>query len=327
MDNKLVFVIFLIMVAVLLYIYKLKEENKIQNSTSKSLSKLYKNAKVVPYNNQSKFVIMSDCHRGVGNASDNFLKNQHLFFAALSDYYKKGFTYIELGDGDELWENRSMEKIIEIHSNSLWLMSKFYRENRLYMIYGNHDIQKKNKKFVEDNLSKYFCESSKEICPLFPGLEVYEGLILENKDNKNQRIFLAHGHQGDLINDKLAKLGGFLVRYVWRTLEIWGANDPTGAGTNFKKRNKVERRLIKWVKEENKLLIAGHTHRPVFPSIGEVSYFNDGSCVHPRCITALEIKEGTICLVKWTVMTRKDRTMYVERVVLEGPERLEDYFK
>lgn len=41
-------------------------------STHKSLSKVYKKSKVIPYNDDSKFVIMSDCHRGVGNSGDNF---------------------------------------------------------------------------------------------------------------------------------------------------------------------------------------------------------------------------------------------------------------
>ena len=296
-------------------------------STYKRLSKVYETSKIIPYNDHSKFVIMSDCHRGVGNSGDNFLRNQHPFFAALNDYYEKGFTYIELGDGDELWENRTMDKIIEIHSNSFWLMSKFYEDNRLYMIYGNHDKQKKDKKFLKNSFDEYYCETRKKICPLFPMIEVHEGLILENQDNKNHRIFLAHGHQGDLINDDLYKLGRFLVRYFWRTAEIWGVNDPTAAGKNYIKKNRVERKLTNWAEEENKMLIAGHTHRPTFPNVGDIMYFNDGSCVHPRCITAIEIEGGCISLVKWSVMTRKDRTMYVEREVLEGPAKLEDYFE
>ncbi len=36
----------------------------------------------------------------------------------------------------------------------------------------------------------------------------------------------------------------------------------------------------------------------MFPEVGEISYFNDGSCVHPRCITAIEIENGTIKLVR-----------------------------
>ncbi len=34
-------------------------------STYKRLSKVYETSKIIPYNDHSKFVIMSDCHRGV----------------------------------------------------------------------------------------------------------------------------------------------------------------------------------------------------------------------------------------------------------------------
>ena len=65
--------------------------------------------------------------------------------------------------------------------------------------------------------------------------KVYEGIILENEYNNKQRIFLIHGHQGDLINDRLWKLGRFLVRYIWKPLEIWGLNNSTRAAKNYKK--------------------------------------------------------------------------------------------
>lgn len=189
-------------------------------NTYRRLSNIYENSKVIPYDYSSKFVIMSDCHRGSGNSGDNFLKNQNIFFAALNDYYKKGFTYIELGDGDELWENRCMEQIIEVHSNVFELLSKFYKSNRMYMIYGNHDMQKRNKKFLECHYNGYYCGTRKKNFPLFNCIKAYEGIILENEYNSQQRIFLVHGHQGDLINDRLWKVGRFLVRYIWRPLEI-----------------------------------------------------------------------------------------------------------
>ena len=40
-------------------------------------------------------------------------------------------------------------------------------------------------------------------------------------------------------------------------------------------------------------------------------YCNTGCCVHPRCITALEIENGRITLVKWSVLTKPDKTLYV----------------
>ena len=65
------------------------------------LDKSFRTAPVLALTPHSRIVLISDCHRGVGNSNDNFLKNQHLYFAALQSYYKLGFTYIELGDGDE----------------------------------------------------------------------------------------------------------------------------------------------------------------------------------------------------------------------------------
>ncbi len=62
----------------------------------------------------------------------------NLFVAALRYYAKNRFTYIELGDGDELWENRKMEQIAEVHGEVFELLAQFYRKRRLYMIYGNH---------------------------------------------------------------------------------------------------------------------------------------------------------------------------------------------
>ena len=41
-----------------------------------------------------------------------------LYLAALRYYNKRAFTYLELGDGDELWENRSIERIRQMHPHS-----------------------------------------------------------------------------------------------------------------------------------------------------------------------------------------------------------------
>lgn len=65
-------------------------------------------------------------------------------------------------------------------------------------------------------------------------------------------------------------------------------------------------------------LAAGHSHRPRL-SGDEGLYMNAGSCVHPRCITAIELENMEMTLVKWTMATRSDMTLYVAREVLEGP--------
>ena len=294
-------------------------------SISKRLSKIFNTCDQIPFDNSSKIVLMSDCHRGDGSWGDNFSNNQNLFFASLTFYYQKNFTYIELGDGDELWANRKFQQITSVHSDAFWLMSNFHKKGKLYMLYGNHDMAKKNRNYVTNNFSSYYDDSINERVPLFPNLKTHEGLLLKHTVTGNQ-IFLTHGHQVDFLNYDLWRLARFLVRYLWRPLELLGLHDPTSANKNAAKKGTIEKKLIEWSTVKKQMIIAGHTHRPVFPEIGEPLYFNDGSCVHPRCVTAIEIENGAISLVKWTLKTKSDRTLYVGRVVLEGPVKLQDYF-
>ncbi|MDF2610660.1 MAG: hypothetical protein K0R92_2134 [Lachnospiraceae bacterium] len=291
----------------------------------KRLSQVFHSSKEIPFDDTSKFVLMSDCHRGDGSWGDNFLNNQNLFFAALSFYYHDNFTYIELGDGDELWENRKLENIISIHSDAFWLMSKFYQKNRLYLLYGNHDMNKKSRNYICSKCSSYYDESLKKWMPLFPDIKVQEGLVLRYKED-NHKIFLTHGHQVDFLNYNLWRLARGLVRYLWRPLELLGFLDPTSAAKNNEKKGSIEKKLSNWAAKEKQMLIAGHTHRPIFPKPGTSLYFNDGSCVHPRCITAIEIENGSISLVKWALKTKKNRSLYVGRSILEGPVPIKDYF-
>ena len=283
--------------------------------TAKKLSKVFESAQRLTIDDKSKIVIMSDCHRGDGNWSDNFGKNQNIYFQALWEYYEQGYSYIELGDGDELWENSQFSNIVVLHSHVFWLLKKFYEEKRVHFILGNHDWIKNSKKFRTQQMEEYFCEQERKFVSLFPEIEMHEALVLRYNDKE---IFLVHGHQGDWINDNFWRLGRFLVRYVWKPMELFGVKDPTRSGKNYKKRNKLEKKMMKWSEQKNQMLIAGHTHRPVFPAVGEVLYFNDGSCVHPRCITAIEITEGKISLVKWQVFTREDGTLYIDKEILAG---------
>ncbi|CUH92556.1 metallophosphoesterase [Herbinix luporum] len=293
---------------------------------SKRLTQVLSSSPKIYFDDYSRFIIMSDCHRGDGGWSDNFYNNQNLFIAALQYYYERGFTYIELGDGDELWENRKIDDIISTYSDVFWIMSQFYKAGRFYMIYGNHDIVKKNPKYSKTKCNSFFCDSRNSTMPLFPGIKITEGLILEYKDAPYQ-IFLTHGHQGDLINDNFWRLSRFLVRYIWRPLELIGIRDPTSASKNSVRKSKVEKRIADWSLKNNQAIITGHTHRPVFPKPGDIPYFNDGSCVHPRCITGIEIINGAIALIRWSIMIKPDRTLYVGREILEGPIKITDYIQ
>ena len=133
-------------------------------SAKKRLDRAYKEGLRLPFNDSSKFILFSDCHRGDNSFADDFAKNRNIYFHALKHYYNKGFTYCELGDGDELWENLSFNSIFQAHKNVYELLKQFHDENRLRMIWGNHDMVYRDPKFVEKYLSKYFDEKNREKC-------------------------------------------------------------------------------------------------------------------------------------------------------------------
>jgi len=100
------------------------------------------------------------------------------------------------------------------------------------------------------------------------------------------------------------------------------------AANNPGKSNKVDDRIYRWAKANHDgvhTVIAGHTHRPVYENLSlterklldlgvgtpgirkkrraDAAYFNAGSCVHPRCITGIEItfeyQKPKLELIKW----------------------------
>ncbi len=294
-------------------------------SARKRLDHAYQNAKVVEFDDDSKFILFSDCHRGDNSFADDFANNRNIYFHALKHYFNEGFHYCELGDGDELWENLSFESLLNAHKNVYELMRQFYNQDRLHMIWGNHDMVYRRQSYVEKHLHAYFDPKTGEDEPLFPGIVYHEGVVLKHC-HTGQELFLAHGHQADWWNYLFWKWSRFMVRILWKPLNVMGIADPTSPAKNYKELIKVERRIKKWIADnDNRLTIAGHTHRPRFPEPGELAFFNDGSCVHPRSITGLEIENGAISLIKWQIATTDDGTLKIVRVLLEGPQKLIDY--
>lgn len=290
-------------------------------STFSRLTKIYRSCKEIPIDDSSKIVLISDCHRGDGSWVDNFTNNQNIYYAAIKYYYENGYTYIDLGDSDDLWKNKKFFDITNVYTDIFHLLHEFYQDGRYYLIYGNHDIEKRTPCFIQKNLQRYYDSHTERFEPLFDNIEVHEGLILKHQETQTT-FFLVHGHQGDLVSDIFWRVGRLLTRYVWRRLELFGHKDPTSAAKNYEKERKVERKIKDWVEANNQPVIAGHTHRPTCPQEDEPPYFNDGSCVHPNCITCIEIVHSEITLMKWDIKTREDRTFFVDREPIALPRKI-----
>lgn len=295
-------------------------------SANNRLTQVFEASKEILFDDNSRLIFFSDCHRGDNSPADDFAHNSSTFSYALNYYFDRGFTYIEAGDGDELWENRYFSDIWQAHGDVFRIMRKFHREGRFYMILGNHDMVKKSKRFMRKNLYQYYNHRTKRFEPLFDNIEVHEGLILRYAGTSG-KIFVVHGHQGDLLNDNLWPIARFLVRYILKPLELTGLKNPISPSRNYYRKGIIENNIINWVKANNQMLIAGHTHRPVFPGEGDPPYFNDGSCVYPRCITGIEIQNGEIMLIKWRVKASPDGILRIMREITAGPKKLKYFFQ
>lgn len=204
----------------------------------RQLDQAFQDAAVLPLSASSRYALFSDCHRGNGLTGDNFLKNQHLYAAALRYYYENDFTYIELGDGDELWENRSFSSIKEAHASTFQMLARFYEDQRLYLLYGNHDMSKRSRGFSMQCNSFHPCITCRKE-PLFPGIRFHSGLVLKNQE-PGPDLYLTHGHQADFLNSVLWRQARFLVRYLWSPLERVGFLDPSDPSRKNKKRNELK---------------------------------------------------------------------------------------
>jgi len=289
------------------------------------ISSAYKYAKRILIDDRSKLAIFSDLHRGRGSGADDFARNQKLCHTALRHYYREGYTYIELGDGDELWQERHMWEIIAEYDHIFALLAALYREGRLHMLYGNHDKVKGDANWAGQNLKAYCPRGGVASVPLFPDITVEEAIVLVHREMGGE-LLLLHGHQADFFNYRLWRLGRFLVRYIWQPLELVGFRNPFDAAKNPKRRTKVEKTLAGWGEKRNTPVIAGHTHRPVFPPLSGGKYFNDGSGVHTRYITGLEIVAGAMTLVKWEVAAKEDGTLYITKEALSNARFLREIF-
>ena len=266
------------------------------------LTQVLETAITIPIDDSSKFVFFSDLHRGNGGRSDSFLPNARLFLHALTHYERNGFSYVEVGDGDELWKGWPIEAIRQAHRRLFDLLHQMDLEQRLHLILGNHDLKRKTNLRIEKD-----------------GLPAHEGLVLKHEPS-GQQLFVVHGHQADITNDYLYFIAHRAVRFSYHVRELLQHLCCSGHGEPKLKMGKLEQRLMDWVSVCHQMIICGHTHRQAFPQNGGPAYFNTGSGIVPGIITGLELRNGALVPIRWT---EPRRACYVRQQV--GPSRPLDW--
>lgn len=292
--------------------------------TMERLTAAFEEARILEFDGDSRIVILSDCHRGDGSTSDEFAKNRSIFIAALEHYYREGFTYIEAGDGDELWEYPAFKYVMRANPVSLNVVKKFHDAGRYIRLWGNHDMQMKYPEYVRTHFHTRFNEDTERNEEFLPGLNPCEAVVLLHRHTR-QEIFVVHGMQGDFANDQAWWFTMWSLRLFWRYFHAAGIRSPSSPVRNSFKRHKVERNYNKWIKKHRTALICGHTHRERFPRGGDLPYFNSGACTFPAYITGIEIVDDTIALVRWRVDPDEQGYLRVMRYVMVGPAPIEQF--
>lgn len=327
----------------------------------KSLSKLYekiitntgKRGVIIPFDGaRDKFIIFSDQHKGARDGADVFAKSEKNYLAALDHYNKEGFTYITLGDSEELWENLFIT-IKRHNKNTFEAEKRFLNRGAFVKIFGNHDLYWDNDPLAAISLLQIYGEA----------IKVYEGAILQTTINNTPlNIYLTHGHQGDLQSDG-NWVSKWFVSTVWAPFQSYLSINPNTPANNSLLKTDHNRLMYEWsAKRKNTVLITGHTHQPVFRSLTELemvyekldkarkngntalfdelqkkilelklegnvapdftgyldSYFNSGCCCFDDGdITGIEITDGCIRLIKWEYKGKQNLRRVLEECKLE----------
>jgi UDP-2,3-diacylglucosamine pyrophosphatase LpxH len=262
------------------------------------LSEVFNSSPIIPFNYNTPLIFFSDCHRGIGDITEPFTQNEQLYYYALKYYYSKGYSYVEVGDGDEMYLH-SFSRIQSRYGQIFELLHDYNRQDRLVMIAGNHDLEPSFSKKIGKN-----------------GITTHEGVVLENTRN-GSKIFAVHGHQADILSDRLRPLGRALVKCIIDPLLKKGMlsfSESGDKGHLFKRplpkwvssyikhsQNKIEKRITSWISKNQQMLICGHTHRFVSSPLSNVPYFNTGSCLAPGLLTGIEVVNGNINQIRWVV--------------------------
>jgi len=148
----------------------------------------------------------------------------------LNHYFHRDYSYVEIGDGDELWENNYFSDIKTEYYDMFGLMVQFAKKDRLTLIWGNHNSYWNNDENVQ-----------KELEELVGITKVYEGITIGDK------IFVVHGHQVEFLFEHWLgrNVSRFILKHIWKLLQnVFGYNDPTSPAKNFGTRNKVEDKIF-----------------------------------------------------------------------------------
>jgi calcineurin-like phosphoesterase family protein len=233
-----------------------RKSNKTETAIGDALDVACAKATPFPLLRAQPVIIFSDHHKGARDGADDFQRCERTYNAALSYYRALDYHLVELGDVEELWEN-SFKEVAASYPETLKLAAEFVKAGRYTRFFGNHDL-------VWKDVDK-FKKRMSAVDPAYANVEPIEAMrVVVDEDGVRGELFIVHGHQGTADSDKNAKLSEFLVRVGWRRAQIILAHPWNTPSVDWALRGEHALHMSRWAAKGHRVLIAGHTHLPVF---------------------------------------------------------------
>jgi UDP-2,3-diacylglucosamine pyrophosphatase LpxH len=240
-------------------------QNKIERELSKTLAKARQTAKYL-LDPQKRYVVFSDQHKGARNRADDFQNCEQTYLNALDYYDDKGYTLVLLGDVEELWEEDAQD-VFASYPGVFNSEATFYRADRYIRVYGNHDDFWHYAPNVNAYLHKFY-----------PDIQPVDGVVFEFAKNGDilGEILMVHGNQGVFDLGLVSEISRIIIRTFWRTYQKITGKGRTTESEDACLRGTHDTRMYHWANAQEKLiLIAGHTHRPVWSSMTHIEQIRD----------------------------------------------------
>jgi len=213
----------------------------------------FSSSSIIDISKGGKVLIISDLHMGCGSR-DDLDRNGEMLICILEEYYfKNGWTLVLNGDIEEL-QRYPLDFIREKWASLYRVFNLFAAENKLYKIVGNHDDKLLYKKSTSSSQRSF-----RYPYQIHNAVKIETGII---------PAYVYHGHQLSNIYVRYNRFLEWGVRFILTPLGIKNISDAR----NPRKRFLIEKEAYAFSLKNNCLSIIGHTHRPLFESLGRFDY-------------------------------------------------------
>jgi hypothetical protein len=202
---------------------------------------------------------------------------------------------------------------MEKYKDTFSLEAQFHQLGHYFRVWGNHDDQ-----------WRYGDQVKKMLAPAYGGanLRVREGIRFQVLDGGEPigTLFLVHGHQGTLDSDVFPSVSRFFVRNAWRPIQRITGFSPNTPAKDWKLAQGQNERLYRWSEQQDDLvLIAGHTHSPIFRSLYDETKMHDEMTALEKEIVAAPAERG----LQKELRQRADQLAFVQERGRQVAEPLE----